>query len=153
MRTVSIQLTVNVTLQLPDGGSVEDAISDLDYEFKSGRGSVSTEVEAYDEVRVVKDLKIGKKLLADLEEILQRTTGLSDEPDVIETFTVWLDDGIEVDLKVCNGSEDSGPYVDAVLFHSGSEACVLEVSDTLLGSYLFYYNGTTYIVHVSEVEG
>jgi hypothetical protein len=54
-------------------------------------------------------------------------------------------DGIEADIKVCNGNT---PYVDPVLFNNGSEVCVGEVSDTLVGDYAFDYAGETYKVKI-----
>jgi hypothetical protein len=60
-------------------------------------------------------------------------------PDgVIKTYTAKFGGGWEVDIKVCNAeTEGGGPYIDAVLFHDGSEVMTLDVSEDLLGEYKF----------------
>lgn len=54
--------------------------------------------------------------------------------NVIETITASFEDGIEADIKVCDGES---PFVDPVLFDKGNEICCLDVTDTLVGEYLF----------------
>lgn len=83
-----------------------------------------------------------------LKEILSIEEGRCPEYkdcETIATYTAKFDDGIEADIKLCNGDT---PYVDAVLFHNGCEVAVLEVSDTLDGEYAFTYNNNKYIVSV-----
>jgi hypothetical protein len=59
------------------------------------------------------------------------------DPDgVLETFTFQFPGTLfEADIKVCNG--DTGPWIDAVLFHNGSEVMCLDPGTTLLGEYEF----------------
>ena len=66
--------------------------------------------------------------------------------EVMNTFTANFGNGIEADIKFCNG--DTGPYIDAVLFQDGSEVHVLEPSDILDGEYPFEYKDVTYVVDV-----
>lgn len=66
--------------------------------------------------------------------------------EMMNSFTVVFGNGIEADIKFCNG--DTGPWIDAVLFKDGCEVHVLEVSDTLEGEYPFEYEGVMYIAHL-----
>ena len=64
------------------------------------------------------------------------------EDAVLACYTVDFGEGIQADIKVCNG--DSGPWIDAILFDQGHEVQVLEPSTVLLGSYKFQYNDKEY---------
>lgn len=70
---------------------------------------------------------------------------------VLHVFTVDFDDGIEADIKVCNG--DTGPWIDAVLFEFGHEVQVLEPSTILLGEYLFELCGQPYTARLEAEYG
>ena len=70
------------------------------------------------------------------------------EDDVLHTLTFKFGDGIEADIKVCNG--DTGPWVDSVLFREGSEVQVLEPSDSLAGEYPFEYSGRQYMLTIER---
>lgn len=54
--------------------------------------------------------------------------------EIIFKSTAVFKNGIEADIKVCNGDT---PYVDPVLFDDGSQACTLEVTDSFFGEYIF----------------
>lgn len=82
---------------------------------------------------------------------LSRKTGLSGTTsgDTPVTFTALFPDGIEVDIKVCNGSDASEPFIDAVIFEHGSELYPLDPRfDRLEGDYAFTVGQDTYIVTV-----
>ena len=57
------------------------------------------------------------------------------ECEVLKTYTANFSDGIEADIKVCNG--DTGAWIDAVLFDYGNEINLLEPRYTLVGEYIF----------------
>ena len=63
------------------------------------------------------------------------------------TYTAIFEDNVEADIKVCKGDP---PFVDAVLYDGGSEVELIEVTDELLGEYIFFYNGKVYTVVVEE---
>lgn len=80
---------------------------------------------------------------------LARTSRDPDSGELIETFTADLGDGYEVDIKIVNGDEQAGPYVDAVLFHMGCELCCLEPGfDRVDGEYIFQTDDKKFIVEV-----
>ncbi len=99
-------------------------------------------------------LVFSKEKLESLNKLLEQTRRVDDEPkDIIETFTVKFKDGREADIKVVNGSEDSGPYIDAVLFEDGQEIAVCEpVFDELDGDYHFFLAEHHYWVKVTIDE-
>lgn len=68
--------------------------------------------------------------------------------EVVTTYTAKFGDGIEADIKVCNS--ESSPYIDAVLFEDGFEIGLLDVSDVLLGEYIFIVDDNTYTVLVEK---
>ena len=76
---------------------------------------------------------------------LARATSDPECEDVPIKFTANFGDGIEADIKVCNGDP---PYVDPVLFAAGNEVSVLDCDDDVQGSFPFDYNGKQYIVIV-----
>jgi hypothetical protein len=83
-------------------------------------------------------------------EQLQSLQQFLDSPGVdrvatLATFTADFGNGMEADIKMCQGDP---PFVDAVLFDCGSEVAILEVSDALEGEYLFDYDGQKYQVVV-----
>ncbi len=81
------------------------------------------------------------------QKILNRENRSADYPygDVIKRFCADFGDGIEADIKVCNGD---APYIDSVLFQNGKEVKVLDVSDCLIGDYPFEYKGDIYMVKI-----
>lgn len=72
----------------------------------------------------------------------------SGRDEVLRTYTAIFDDGVESDIKVCNG--DTGPYIDSVMFEDGNEIGFLEVRDTLLGVYDFRDDQECYRVIVEK---
>ena len=73
-----------------------------------------------------------------------------DEIGTLNTYTTIFEGNVQADIKVCKGDP---PFVDAVLYDSGSEVELLEVTDVLLGEYVFYYDGQVYTVMVEEGYG
>ena len=67
--------------------------------------------------------------------------------DTLRTYTADLGDGIEVDIKVCEGSP---PFVDAILYDNNEAVSLLEPTDELLGEYIFFYDGQAYTVILEE---
>ena len=65
----------------------------------------------------------------------------------VQSYTADFGGGIEAEIKVCKGDP---PFVDAVLYDKGSEVQLMDVSDELLGEYLFYYDEKVYAVTVEE---
>ena len=57
--------------------------------------------------------------------------------------------GIEADINVVNGDDDTGPFVDAVLFDQGSEVALLDPAHRLNGDYCFTVNDTVFCVTVT----
>ena len=101
-------------------------------------------------MRHERTMQISADQLSDANEILQRTEFVEDagRDEVFYSFSVPFGDGIEVDIKVCNGD---GPFVDAILFHNWSEVCVMEPCfESLDGEYHFYYEDNEYVVFVEE---
>jgi molybdopterin biosynthesis enzyme MoaB len=70
-----------------------------------------------------------------------------DRVGTIQTYTAVFNDNVEADIKVCNGNP---PFVDAVLYDGGTEVELREVTDELLGEYVFFYKGKIYTVMVEE---
>ena len=73
-----------------------------------------------------------------------------DEVGTLTTYTAKFEGDVEADIKVCKGDP---PFVDAVLYDSGSEVELLEVTDEILGEYVFFYDGQVYTVVVEEGRG
>ena len=85
--------------------------------------------------------------------MLKQTRRIDGHGEIIETFTAAFPGGsYEVDIKIVNGDDYAGPYVDAVLFEDGNEICVLEPGDTLEGEYWFWLGGEPYEVIISPEE-
>ncbi len=96
-------------------------------------------------IRYTERITISKDELKDIKRLLRRKTEDKNVGDVPYTYTVRFSNGMEADIKVCNGNS---PYVDAVLFKDGSEVSVLDVSENILGLYDFKYKNDTYLVIV-----
>jgi len=71
-----------------------------------------------------------------------------DRDGLFATYSAEFGDGWEADIKVCNGD---GPYIDAILFHDGHQAQVLDISEKLVGEFRFVVEGTEYIVEIKVV--
>jgi hypothetical protein len=56
---------------------------------------------------------------------------------VMKMWSANFGGGLEVDIKICDVSEDTTPYIDAVMFQDGSEIGLLDVSEELAGEYIF----------------
>lgn len=94
-------------------------------------------------------LQIEKALAGKLQCMLDSGEQVSGEKEcaVLHEFTANFGDGIEADIKVCNG--DSGPWIDAVLFDGGQELLVLEPEfERVLGEYTFRLNDEIYTVEL-----
>jgi hypothetical protein len=70
-----------------------------------------------------------------------------DKVATFETYTGRFANGVEVDIKVCDGDP---PFVDSVLFENGCELAIGEVTGTLLGTYCFQVGEDEYKVIVQE---
>jgi hypothetical protein len=68
-----------------------------------------------------------------------------DKIATFETYTGKFSNGVEVDIKVCDGDP---PFVDPVLFEDGCELATGEVRDALLGEYRFKVGEDEYKVTV-----
>lgn len=86
----------------------------------------------------------------DLEDIRERY-----DEDYTESYTAKFEDGIEIDIKLCNSDFDeeemSNPlWTEAVLFRNGCELCHTEVSDEFFGLWELSDGKNTYHVIVIE---
>jgi len=89
---------------------------------------------------IKKILHLKEEIITELNKVLSLDKGSADYADdsLISRFTVALGEGFEVDIKVVNGDESAGPYVDAVLFQHGQEIYCLEPSfETIEGEFNF----------------
>jgi hypothetical protein len=88
---------------------------------------------------------------AELQEILSMTDYLEDAGrcEVLETLTADFGQGIEADIKICNGD---GPYIDPVLFDHGCEIAIGEVGGVILDEFWFGVDDAEYVVHVKAEE-
>ncbi len=48
--------------------------------------------------------------------------------EVMDSYTIEMQDGYFVDFVLVNGDESAGPYLDVILFHNGHEVQVLQPS-------------------------
>lgn len=101
-----------------------------------------------------KTVTVSKKIADRLQALLDKTEvnfekEMVDTDATLLTLTAKFDDQVEADIKVCSGQNNC--YVDAVLFDKGSEVCVSETCEKLLGDFYFTYKGNEYIVTL-EVE-
>jgi len=53
--------------------------------------------------------------------------------DTVEAVTWNFGGGWEIDINICNA--EPSPYVDAVLFHGGSEVYAWEICDDIVGEW------------------
>ena len=93
-------------------------------------------------------LLVNCAVVSEIEGFLAKDKPVPDAglDEVMNTFMANFGEGIEADIKFCNG--DTGPYIDAVLFDEGSEVFVLEPSDILEGEYVFEYQDVKYVVDI-----
>ncbi|MDF2879679.1 MAG: hypothetical protein K0R54_236 [Clostridiaceae bacterium] len=96
-------------------------------------------------------ITISQKEATEIQDILNIAEGRYEESnDILKTYTVKFDNGFFADIKICNGDT---PYVDSLLFDkNGNQVCVLEISEEILGEYLFEHNGIEYMVIMSIGE-
>ena len=107
-------------------------------------------------------VEIDPQRLEQANKWLRRKRGLPDagRDELLDCVSVKVDEyfdktdnqvkSAEVDIKVCNSDQRSGPYVDPVLFIDGCEAQTIEVCDAWDGEYHFQnpVNCDRYIVVV-----
>lgn len=60
------------------------------------------------------------------QELAGPSNPIEKDGNLLHCLSADLGDGYEVDIKIVNGNQESGPYVDAVLFHLGCELECLE---------------------------
>lgn len=99
-------------------------------------------------VRVAK--VVPEEILNTVNRALAITNGTfpeRDQYDTIETVTVEFPNGMQADIKCCNGDT---PYVDPVLFDAnGTELQTLDVEDDFLGEYWFEQGNVNMIVELT----
>lgn len=84
---------------------------------------------------------------------LAQTSRVMDEPETIDTLYADFDEGWCADIKVCNGCEDAGPWIDAVMFHEGGEVQVIEPAfDEIEGEYIFTIDGVDRTVVIEVLK-
>ena len=102
---------------------------------------------------VVKSKAVHRRSLEIAEAMLSSEEAVKGyrEGDTLCVFPVDFGNGVEADIKICNGN--MGPWVDAVLFDNGQEVCVLEPSfdPDITGEYIFEYGDDEY--HAYLVRG
>ena len=99
---------------------------------------------------IKRTVKVTANQLSEANEILKRTDFVEDagRDELLYSFSVSFGNGIEADIKVYNGD---GPFVDAILFHDGSEVFIMEPCvEQLDGEYIFEYLGHKYIVNIEQ---
>lgn len=69
---------------------------------------------------------------------------------VIASWTADFGEGIQVDVKVCTSENRTPLWCEAVLFNNGNEVACSEVMDELDRDWTFEYNGTVYVVTVTD---
>lgn len=78
--------------------------------------------------------------LLEMNSLLAQQKRVENQPkNVIREYSTKFADGFEAVIKVVNGNDGSGPYVDPVLFRDGHELGPLEVRDRLDGFYKFQF--------------
>ena len=86
-------------------------------------------------------IAIEQAVLDEMKRILELPKGLEDtrNGDTIQSFTGIFENGWFADIKVCNGSDDSSPWVDCVLFDPNGNDVDFFVSEDykLEGEYTF----------------
>lgn len=84
---------------------------------------------------------ISKDKAEQWNKMLDRDTAVSDAEELIDHILIDLGHHggtLEVYIKLCNGSADSGPYLDCILFEEGCEIDLLEPQDgPVEGEYAF----------------
>ena len=98
------------------------------------------------EKTILIDSKTAKKYqkILDIKEGFYPDAG---EMEVLVLLKTSFGDGIEADIKICNGDT---PFVDPVIFQNGQEIQCLEVRDKLVGAYIFEFDGEQYKVKVKS---
>lgn len=72
----------------------------------------------------------------------------ADRYATVESWTAKFGGGVEADVKVCS-ADDRSLFVDAVLFHNGSEVALAGDPEYQLdGKCAFEFNGEEYVVEV-----
>jgi hypothetical protein len=89
-------------------------------------------------------VEIPEELARQWNEMLERMEAVPDAEDIIDSIDIDLGDDLEVEIKLCNGSErksehdDCGPYLDCILFKDGSEIDLLQPGEgPIEGEYTF----------------
>lgn len=73
------------------------------------------------------------------------------ESQTLDEFTVDFGNGINVDIKLCNG--DTGPWIDSILFENGNEIFALEpCSEKVEGEYSWPIGDDTEFLLIVEID-
>lgn len=84
------------------------------------------------------NVKLDRHIIDEWNKNLMKHTRVKDAGELIDCLHFDFGDGIEVDIILVNGCEDSGPYIDAVLFDEGNEISCLEPNfECVAGQYEF----------------
>ena len=99
--------------------------------------------------RIERTLTIPTELAEKAKWILGQGGPLDGFPSIYSFYegTTQFVNGVEVDVKVCNGDT---PYVDVVWFRNGHEVMVEEPSDDLFGESVFEHDGIEYVLNVEQ---
>ena len=136
--------------------ALERMLMDLMLQFDDGRPTSHEEADLWERVHELLGMKRCVSVRLDqaqqefLDKFLKLKTGDPKCEDVPFMVTLDFGGGIQADIKCCNGSHDSGPYVDPVLFDNGHEVQSLEVRDTFVGLYWFTYKDQTFVASVVQ---
>ena len=98
-------------------------------------------------------VQVKPDVLKEMNRILDLDVGLEDTKDgnTIQTFYADFYNYYQADIKVCNGSKDSSPWIDAVLFDKdGNELTCFVGEISLDGEYIFRYGNDKFVVIVKE---
>lgn len=95
---------------------------------------------------MIKVIIVETPMLKLLQAVLVAGIKVEEHSDTIAAFSADFGDGIEAEIKVCNGEP---PFVDAVLYHDGNEVAQAGPSDALEELFSFTYGGEQYMAVVA----
>lgn len=86
---------------------------------------------------------------SDIEQINRYLSGEDRQDDGTRiTFTAIFSDNIEIDVQCCGVDDDSGSFLQAVLYNNNCECNCTEPEYEIEGEWWMEYKGDTYIVNV-----
>ena len=96
-------------------------------------------------------IKLPKKTINEMNKLLKQKVMCDDygRDQTIETFTAHFDNGMEMDIRICNGSEEDSPYICYELFDKGEEIdSNSSTTEKLNDSFTLFDGEDTYIVKI-----